>query len=126
MRSPVARRSGTTANPSATGPDVIAAPSLAGDRLRGRVGHLQRLPVAQVHVHAAGQAGVEAADRAHDVDALEVLPVVLLEDRLALDGVLVGAGRAEAVPRAGVPGGRRGRGGGGGLPAPGGPGGGPA
>src|SRR4051794_9859110 len=79
------------------------APSLAGDRLGGRVEHLQLLAVAEVHVHAARQAGVEAADGPHDVDSLEVLPVVLLEDRLPLDGVLVGPGRAEAVPRAGVP-----------------------
>ena len=56
--------------------------SLPGDRLRRRVQHLQRLAVAEVHVHPARQARIEAAHRAHDVDALEVLPVVLLEDRL--------------------------------------------
>src|SRR4051794_3269331 len=83
------------------------APSLAGDRLGGRVEHLQLLAVAEIHVHAARQAGVEAADGPHDVDALEVLAVVLLEDRLALDGVLVRARRPEAVPRVGVPGSRR-------------------
>ena len=54
-------------------------------------------------MHAAGQAGVEAAHRAHDVDALEVLAVVLLEDRLALHRVLVRAGRAVGVARVGVP-----------------------
>src|SRR4051812_36666432 len=102
MRSPVARRSGrpatSSAGPAGTPADVTAGPSLAGDRLGGRVGQLQRPAVAEVHVHAAGQAGIEAADGPHDVDALEVLPVVLLEDRLPLDGVLVGAGGAEAVP----------------------------
>ena len=50
---------------------------------------------------------VEAADRAHDVDALELVRPVLLEDRRALDRVLVRPGRAVDVPRAGVPGRRR-------------------
>src|SRR3954454_9664952 len=45
----------------------------------GRVELAQHLAVAQVHVHATGQAGVEAADGPHDVDPLEVLPGVLLE-----------------------------------------------
>ena len=78
---------------------------------RRRVVPLQHLPAAEVHVDAARQAGVEAADRAHDVDALEVRPVVLLEDRLALDGVLVRAGRPELVPRVRVPRASAGRGG---------------
>ena len=69
----------------------------------GRVQLLQLLALAEVHVHAARQARVEAAHRAHDVDALEVLAVVLLEDRLALHRVLVRAGRAVAVARVGVP-----------------------
>ena len=60
-------------------------------------------PAAEVHVHAAGQAGVEAADRAHDVDALEVLGAVLLEDRRVLHRVLVRARRPVHVTRAGVP-----------------------
>src|SRR4029078_9054325 len=50
---------------------------------------------------------VETAHRAHDVDALEVLPVVLLEDRLALYRILVRPRCAVAVPRVGVPRGRR-------------------
>ena len=59
----------------------------------GRLSHARRtsasapgwivLPLAEVHVHAARQARVEAADRAHDVDAAEVVRAVLLEDRLA-------------------------------------------
>ncbi len=53
---------------------------------------------------AAGQARVEAAHRAHDVDALELVRPVLLEDRRVLHRVLVGAGRAVDVARAGVPG----------------------
>ena len=68
---------------------------------------LELLAAAEVHVHAARQARVEAAHRAHDVDALEVLAVVLLEDRLPLHGVLVGPGRAVGVARVGVPRGRR-------------------
>ena len=63
--------------------------------------------VAQVHVHAAGQARVEAAHRPHDVDALEALGRVLLEDRGVLHRVLVGARRPVAVADAAVPRGRR-------------------
>ena len=68
---------------------------------------VEQLAVAQVHVDAAGQARVEAADRPHDVDALELVRPVLLEDRRVLHRVLVGAGRAVDVARAGVPGRRR-------------------
>ena len=50
----------------------------------GRVHLLQRPPSAEVHVDAARQARVEAADGAHDVDALEVVRAVLLEDRHVL------------------------------------------
>ena len=56
---------------------VAVAPPSAGQlgvrHLRGRVQLLQHLALAEVHVDAAGQAGVEAAHGAHDVDALEVL-----------------------------------------------------
>jgi hypothetical protein len=58
----------------------------------GRVQLLYRLPAAEVHVHAAGQARVEAADGPHDVDALEVLPVVLLEQRLSCTASSYGPG----------------------------------
>src|SRR5438876_855461 len=54
-----------------------------------RVLELQDLPGSQVHVHAAGKAGVEAADRSHDVDPLEVLGPVLLEDGGVLHRVLI-------------------------------------
>src|SRR6266576_5038331 len=40
---------------------------------RGVVHGLQGLSGAEIHVHPARQAGVEAAHRAHDVDALEVV-----------------------------------------------------
>src|SRR5580692_7096768 len=68
---------------------------------------LQGFAVPQVHVYTAGQAWIEAAHRAHDVDALEVVPSVLLEDRLTLHRILVRARRAVAVARAGVPRGGR-------------------
>ena len=70
---------------------------------RSAVHDLLDPPGAGVHVHAARQARVERAHRAHDVDALEVLRAVLLEDRRVLHGVLVGAGRAVDVARVGVP-----------------------
>src|SRR5690606_41288912 len=95
---------------SATGPEVCSSslsssssssrrPATPRSSSRGRsvmaaaehrrVQRAQRAALAEVHVDAAGQARVEAADRAHDVDALEVLRPVLLEDRHVLHGVLV-------------------------------------
>src|ERR1051325_9397143 len=65
------------------------------------------LSVAEVHVHTAGQAGIEAPHGAHDVDALELLTRALLEKRRAGDGVLVWPLGPERVPRARVPGRRR-------------------
>ena len=72
-----------------------------------RVRLLEHLAVAEVHVHPARQARVEAAHRPHDVDAAEVVRAVLLEDRLPGDRVLVRAERAVGVRRAPVPGRRR-------------------
>src|SRR5438105_6118308 len=63
-------------------------------------------PAAEVHVHPAGQAWVEGTDRPHDVDALEVLGLVLLEDRGVLHRVLVGSRGPVDVPDAPVPWGR--------------------
>src|SRR5947207_1253650 len=56
-----------------------------------RVSLLDHPAVAEVHVDAARQARIEAAHRAHDVDALEVLGAVLLEQVHALHRVLVRA-----------------------------------
>ena len=64
---------------------------------------MRTLPLAGVHVHAAGQARIERAHRAHDVDALEVLGAVLLEDRRVLHRILVRARRPVDVARARVP-----------------------
>src|SRR5918911_1892407 len=72
-----------------------------------RVELVQDLALSEIHVHPARQAGVEAPNRPHDVDALEVLRLVLLEDRRVLDRVLVGAGLVVDVPDAAVPRGRR-------------------
>src|SRR4051812_30546421 len=44
----------------------------------GDVLHVQQLAAAVVHVDAAGQAGIEAAHGAHDIDALELVGSVLL------------------------------------------------
>src|ERR1700754_3080354 len=54
-------------------------------------------------MHPTWQTRVETAHRAHDVDALEMLSVVLLEDRLALHRILVRPRCAVAVPWIGVP-----------------------
>src|SRR5690606_2163068 len=58
---------------------------------------------AQPHVHAAWQTGIETAHRAHDVDSLEILLPVLLEDRHALDCILVGPGSSVHISRTRVP-----------------------
>src|ERR1700756_932401 len=86
--------------------------SIPGHGLGWRMQSFERLALTQVHVNTARQARIEAAHRTHDVDALEILPVVLFEDRLALYGILVRAGGAVAVTRVRVPRRRRGRGGG--------------
>ena len=69
--------------------------SLTGYGLGRRVQQLKLLAAAEIHVHPARQARVKAAHRAHHVDALEMIQIVLLEDRLTLDGVLV---RDQAFP----------------------------
>src|ERR1700689_4521323 len=61
------------------------------------------LAAAIVHVHATGQTGIEASNRPHDVDALELIPAVFLEDRRVLHGILVGTWRAVGITRIGVP-----------------------
>ena len=64
---------------------------------------LQDLAVAEIHVDAARQTRIEAAHRAHDVDALEVVRTVLLEDRRVLHRVFVGSRRAVDIARIRVP-----------------------
>src|SRR5262245_53271499 len=108
MRTPTARRSFSSDTAIFLATDLAKGPSrwvpsrptarVRTSRHLGqdwRVTLLEHLAVAQVHVDAAGQAGVEAAHGAHDVDSLEGVPRrVLLEDRATGDGVLVGAQRA--------------------------------
>src|ERR1700728_2075064 len=101
MRSPAARASTVPSGPTTLSAAPSATSYRQGDTGR-RVRRLQHPASAQVHVDAAGQARVEAADRAHDVDALEVLRRVLLEDRRVLHRVLVRARRAVAVADAAV------------------------
>ena len=68
---------------------------------------LQHLSTPQVHVYAAGQAGIEAAHGPHDVDALEFLRAIFLEDRSILHRILIGSGGAVDVTRIGIPRGGR-------------------
>src|SRR5689334_2604255 len=70
----------------------------------GGVVDFEGFALAQVHVDAAGETGVEAADGAHNVDAFEVLGAVLFEDGGVLDRIFVGAGGAVDVAGVGVPG----------------------
>src|ERR1700722_16284488 len=64
---------------------------------------IQRLTVAQVHVHAAGEARIEAPHGPHDVDALELVWAVFLEDRGVLPRVLVRARSPVGIADAAVP-----------------------
>src|SRR5437879_2596608 len=71
--------------------------------VRGRMADGDFLALAQVHVHTAGQARVEATYGPHDIDALESVGTVLLEDRRILHGILVWSRRAERIAWARVP-----------------------
>src|SRR5215470_13782089 len=61
-------------------PSVTEGSELLRGEAHRRVYRLDDAAVAEIHVHAAGQARIEAPHRAHDVDALELLGRVLLED----------------------------------------------
>src|SRR3954465_838600 len=64
---------------------------------------LQYSSFAQIHVHAAGQAWVKAANRAHDIDALEFVGTVLLEDGRVLDRIFVRSWSSVDVAWIGIP-----------------------
>src|SRR5215468_6096894 len=64
---------------------------------------LDCLAFAQIHVHTARQAWVEASDRSHDVDSLEIVRAVFLEDRRALYGILIGSRCTVHIARSAVP-----------------------
>src|ERR1700679_3715306 len=66
--------------------------------------HLART---DVHVDAAGEARVEAADCPHDVDPFEILGTVLLEDRGVLHGIFIRPWRAVNIAWVGIPRSRR-------------------
>ena len=51
---------------------------------------LKHLAVAQVHVHTTGEARIEAAHRAHDVNALKIVWSVLLEEGETLHCIFIG------------------------------------
>src|ERR1700722_10522083 len=79
------------------------AAMLAVQAKHRRMACLENLAAAIVHVYAAGKARIEASDRPHDVDALELIPAVFFENRRVLHSVFVGTGRAVAVSGIGVP-----------------------
>src|SRR3984957_20334026 len=54
-------------------------------------------------MYAAGQAWIEAAHRAHDVDTLEVLRAVVFEDRRVLYRIFVGTRSSIDITRVCVP-----------------------
>src|SRR5690349_2524706 len=72
-----------------------------------RVMRSQDFAIADVHMYAARQAGIEAANGPHDVDAFELVRTILLKDRCVLDGVLVWTSRPVDIARACIPRGRR-------------------
>src|SRR5579862_1136226 len=68
---------------------------------------LQHLAIAEIHVHTARQARIEAAYRPHDVNTFELIRPVLLEDRRVLHRILVRPRRAIHIAWIGIPWGRR-------------------
>src|SRR5687767_3822644 len=59
--------------------------------------------IAEIHMYPAWQARIEAAHRAHDVDAFEVFAIAFFEDWQPLDRIFIWPWRAEVVTRAGIP-----------------------
>src|SRR5438128_7975665 len=106
-RAPAAGNASTCASrasSSATRSVANGTPSAsARDAQRRRMPPLQHLAIAQVHVHAAREARIETAHRAHDVDAFEVGRPVLFEDRRTHHGVLIWSGGAETISRTPIP-----------------------
>src|ERR1044071_8209217 len=68
-----------------------------------RMARLQNLAIPQIHVHAARQAGIEAANGPHDVDTAEVLGAIFLENRRLLYRVLVRTRRPVDIPGCRIP-----------------------
>ena len=58
---------------------------------RWRVHFFQDLPFPEIHVDSAREARIEAANRAHDIDALEFIRAILLKYRRVLHGIFVQA-----------------------------------
>src|SRR3984885_114919 len=65
--------------------------------------HFDHLPVPDIHMYAAGQTGIEAANRAHDIDALEILWAIVFENGCVLHRVLIRAGSSIHIARIRVP-----------------------
>src|SRR5205085_11058265 len=63
----------------------------------------QNFSGSEVHMDATRQAGIEAADSPHDIDAFELLARVFLEDRGIQNCVFIWTGRSEGIASARVP-----------------------
>ena len=59
---------------------------------------------AEIHMDAARQAWVETANRAHDIDAAEILRSVLLKDGRVLDRIFIGPRCTVDITRTRIPG----------------------
>ncbi len=64
---------------------------------------LKDLAAAVIHVHAAGEAWIEAPNRAHDVDTFELIPAVFLEDGSILYGIFIWTRCSIGIAGVGVP-----------------------
>src|SRR5258705_10660050 len=63
----------------------------------------QYFAVAEIHMHATRQAGIEASHRTHYVDPLKVLGPILLKDWGVLYRILIRSRCAIDIARIGVP-----------------------
>src|SRR6202046_142675 len=68
---------------------------------------LEDLAADKIHVHATGQARIEAPHRAHDINALKFIRTILLEDWGILHRIFVWTGSAVDITRISIPGRRR-------------------
>src|SRR5579862_8589623 len=87
----------------ARSPGHVPSSDLALRSEHRRMTRRQHLALPQVHVNTAREARVEAAHRAHDVDAAEILGAVLLENRRILYRVFIRSRSAFDITRARVP-----------------------
>src|SRR5579883_589826 len=65
---------------------------------------LKFFSVAQIHMHPAWQARIEAAHSAHNINPLKIVRAILFKDGRVLHGILVGSRGSIDIAHAAIPG----------------------